>query len=126
MRFGGAVDDHPSVFAARVLDHHYGVGAGRHGRSGHDFDRLSRAQFAGESFAGAHFADDLQLARKIDGADGIAVAHGAGEGGRIAVCRDIHGKYASGSFRERDLFRYGTSASLAHGAQHGFAGIGKG
>ncbi len=95
MRLGGAINTHPTVFANGVLHHHYRVGADRHGRAGHDLDCLSSAHFAEESFAGAHFADDLQLAGEVDGAHGEAIAHGAGESGDIAVGGHVFGEHTS-------------------------------
>ena len=126
LRFGGAVDHYPPVFAPRVLDHDDGVGAGRDGRAGHDLHRLPRGELPGETLAGAHLADDFKAAGKIDRAHGVPVAHRPRKRGRIAVCRGVAGKNAPGGFDQGDLFYGRKGAPVAHGAEYGFASIGKG
>jgi hypothetical protein len=126
LRFGAAVDDYAPIFAPRVLDHDYGVGAGGNGRAGHDLHGLSRGELPGETLAGAHLADDFEAAGQIGRAHGIPVAHRPCKRGRIAIGRGIGGKYAPRGFTERDLFYGRRGAPVAHGAEDSFASICKG
>ena len=115
----------PPTFAARMLDHHDGVGAGGNGCAGHDLDGLSFGDAPFEAPAGAHLADDLELSRQIDGAHGIAVAHGARDGGGIAVGFGVRREHAPGGIGEGNFLDGRLDAALAHGAENGFAGIHK-
>lgn len=126
LRFGGAVDDYPPVFAPRVLDHDDCVGTGRDGRAGHDLHRLPHGELPGKTLAGAHLADDFKAAGKIDRAHGVPVTHRPCKCGRIAVCLGVTRKNAAGGFDQWDLFYGRNGAPVAHGAEYGFASIGKG
>ena len=79
----------------------------------------------GEALAGAHFADDLQLAGNVGGADGVSIAHRAGDGRRIAIRGDVFGQHASRRGHEGNLFDGGSGTRATHGADHGFARFGK-
>ena len=94
-------------------------------RAGHDLDRLPGGDFAGEPLAGAHLADDFQLARQIDGAHRVAVADGARQRRGIAVGRDIFRQHAPGGLRKRNLLDGGERPPAAHVPQNGLASIHK-
>jgi hypothetical protein len=126
LRFGGAVDDYAPVFAPRVLDHDDGVGAGRDWCAGHDLHRLSGGEPPGETLAGAHFTDDFEAAGEIDRAHGIPITHRPRERGRVSVRLGVAGKNAPGGICQGDLLYGWKGAPVAHGAEYGFASIGKG
>ena len=79
---------------------------------------MSAGDFAGEALPGAHFADDQQFARQVGGAHSVAVAHGAGERGGVAVGGDVFGQHAAGRGVERDCFRLGGGTRGAHSFEH--------
>ncbi len=125
VRFGRAVDRHASTVAPRVLDHHDGVRAGRNGRAGHDLHGLPFGELSGETLARAHFPDNLELSRQIDGAHRVAVAHRSRNRGRIAVRGGVRREHAPGGIRKGNLLDRGLGAPLAHSAENGFASIHK-
>jgi len=59
---------HELALAARMLDHHHGVGAGGHGGAGHDLDGLAAGDLPGERAARAGFANHAQPAGGVSGA----------------------------------------------------------
>ena len=124
-RLGGQADADAAVHADGVLDHHHGIGARGNGRAGHDFDRLAGTDYAREALAGAHLADDLQLAGQVGGTHGITVANRAGHGGDVAVGGDVFGQHASGGRFQAGLFDGGDRARGAYGRENGLAGLGK-
>jgi hypothetical protein len=100
--FRGAVGGHLPGFDGGVFDHNDAVGAfGERGAS-HDADGLAGLEPAGEGFAGADFADDVEGAGEVGGAAGEAVADGAVCGGIVAVGEDVLGEDAAGGLREGD------------------------
>ena len=121
MQLGGAVDAHAIVLAMRVLHHHNGVRARRHGRAGHDFDRLSGSDFARVLLACPHLADHFQFPGKIDGPHRKSIARRARHARAVAVCGHIFGQHAAGGLGERNCLVIAWLTRIAHRAQNGFA-----
>ncbi len=80
-------DSHLLILLAGVFHHHHGIGARRHGGSGHDAYGVTGMHegnilFVNIGRAGFYFAAQLKgngKMYKIGGADGIAVARGPGK-----------------------------------------------
>ena len=72
-----------------MLDHHDGIGAGRHGRAGHDLHALAGTYSAVEIAARLDLADAAQRRTRprVGGADGEAIADGTIERRVIAIGR---------------------------------------
>ena len=122
-RFGGKADADAAVLADGVLNHHHGIGARGNGRAGHDFNRLAGTDCAREALAGAHLANDLQLAGQVDGAHGITVANRAGRGRDVAVGCDVFGQQASGGGFQARLFDGWDRARCAYVGEDGLASL---
>ena len=107
---GGRAGD--SIAIARdVLHHDDRVGSARNRRARHDFEGFAAANFGRGDAAGAHFSHDAQGSRRIRGADGKAIAHGAGERRIVAIGAGIPGEHTSGGAIEPDFFNDWNSAS---------------
>ncbi len=61
-----------------------------------------------------------QLARQVDGAHGIAVAHRARQRGSVAVGGNVFGQHASGCFIQPGFLRLWNLPPRACFPQHGF------
>ena len=91
-----------SPSSLRVLLHHHGIRAARHGRAGQYPHAFAFANCAGERHARAAFADQPQLRaglRQVRGPYGKTVADRAVKGRIIAVRDDVFGENAAERLR---------------------------
>ncbi len=91
-----------------MFDHQNGVSALRSGGAGHDFDGFAGSERrARPLLAGPQQADDVQRGSggKVGGADGKAVAGGAGKRWLIAVRADRLSQGAAEGGEERQTLR---------------------
>ncbi len=107
-----------------VLNHENRVGAfGERGPS-HDFHRLARTHRRTLIvFAGANFADDLKLSRKVGRTHGESVASRAREGWIVAVGGDGLGQDASVGLERGKPFGGGRRSMRGDFAKDGFSGF---
>jgi hypothetical protein len=95
-----SINRHAIAGVAGMLDHHDRVGTRGHRSACHYFNSLTSSDRSFKKFAGADFADDMELARQIGGADRETVAGGAGKRRIIAIGDDVFGKDAAVSLIE--------------------------
>ncbi len=89
-----------------VLDHDHGVGTGRHRRSGHDPDRLTRPDRHGRSDTGGEFTDHTQFHRNVGdvvGPHGVAVDGGVVERWHVLGGNDCGGEHEADGRSAIDL-----------------------
>ena len=104
----GIANDDAVPIAVGVLLNQDGVGAGRHGRSGEDANRLPGADRPAIASSRNRLANDCQFGAclfDITGADCISVHRGSREGGLLTHCREIPCKHAAARLRQSDALR---------------------
>jgi hypothetical protein len=111
--------------ASAVLHHNDRIGAFGQRRSGHDLDRFSGLDYAFESLAGAHFADDPHAPGHVARPHREAIPYGSVKRRIIAVGRYVFREDTAGGSFDRNGFSAWDTARGAHFAQHGSASVEK-
>ena len=78
-----------------------------------------------QSQGGAHFANDVERARRIARSNGEAIAHRTIERRVVTVGGDVYCKHATGGHFKRDCFHRRRRERRSHRGQHNGAGIGE-
>ena len=114
-RLGSAVDFDIAVHASDMLDHDNSVGTFGKRCTGHDFNRLARAECDSSMLTGSQFAADAQSAREIGSMHSETVAEGSAKSGIIAIGAKSLSQTPSISSIERNRFGCPGMRKCAHG-----------
>jgi hypothetical protein len=108
-----------------VFQHDDGVGALRYRGSRHNLDSLAGLNLSIEGVAGASLADHGQASGQVGGAHGKSIAHGAVEGGIIAVGAERCAEHSPAGFRQVDEFNVGDASGVLNLVDYQGAGLGE-